>query len=148
MSSSLSDNKPVLIVGAGMAGLACAVTLHRLGVPFLLFDRDEKVGGRVQTDEIDGYRLDRGFQVLLTAYPEAKRFLDYEKLELKSCYLRRHQPPGTTSRAIAKREPSAPLSGKQPCIAMISRIWLQLYQTPKCVRQFSDIVMDLTAERD
>ena len=76
----------MLIVGAGMAGLACAVTLHRSGVPFLLFDRDEKVGGRVQTDEIDGYRLDRGFQVLLTAYPEAKRFLDYEKLELKSCY--------------------------------------------------------------
>ena len=73
-------------MGAGMAGLACAVTLHRSGVPFLLFDRDEKVGGRVQTDEIDGYRLDRGFQVLLTAYPEAKRFLDYEKLELKSCY--------------------------------------------------------------
>ena len=64
----------------------CAVTLHRSGVPFLLFERDEKVGGRVQTDEVDGYRLDRGFQVLLTAYPEAKRFLDYEKLELKSCY--------------------------------------------------------------
>ena len=73
-------------MGAGMAGLACALTLHRSGVPFLLFDRDEKVGGRVQTDEVDGYRLDRGFQVLLTAYPEAKRFLDYEKLELKSCY--------------------------------------------------------------
>jgi len=69
-----------------MAGLACALTLHRSGVPFLLFDRDEKVGGRVQTDEVDGYHLDRGFQVLLTAYPEAKRFLDYETLELKSCY--------------------------------------------------------------
>ena len=76
----------MLIVGAGMAGLACALTLHRSGVQFLLFDRDEKVGGRVQTDEIDGYRLDRGFQVLLTAYPEAKRFLDYETLELQSCY--------------------------------------------------------------
>ena len=86
MNGTPSDSKPVLIVGAGMAGLACAVTLHRSGVPFLLFDRDEKVGGRVQTDEIDGYRLDRGFQVLLTAYPEAKRFLDYETLELKSCY--------------------------------------------------------------
>ena len=86
MNDSASETKPVLIVGAGMAGLACALTLHRSGVPFLLFDRDEKVGGRVQTDEVDGYRLDRGFQVLLTAYPEAKRFLDYEKLELKSCY--------------------------------------------------------------
>ena len=86
MNGNPSDSKPVLIVGAGMAGLACAVTLHRSGVPFVLFDRDEKVGGRVQTDEIDGYRLDRGFQVLLTAYPEARKFLDYEKLELRKCY--------------------------------------------------------------
>ena len=86
MSDPTSNSKPVLIVGAGMAGLACALTLHRSGVPFLLFDRDKKVGGRVQTDEVDGYRLDRGFQVLLTAYQESKRFLDYEKLELKSCY--------------------------------------------------------------
>ena len=44
------------------------------------------MGGRVRTDEVEGYRLDRGFQVLLTAYPEAQRFLDYEKLELQPCY--------------------------------------------------------------
>jgi protoporphyrinogen oxidase len=69
-----------------MAGLACAMTLQQAGVPFLLFEQDEKVGGRVQTDEIDGYRLDRGFQVLLTGYPEARKFLDYEKLELRKCY--------------------------------------------------------------
>ena len=79
-------SSPVLIVGAGMAGLACAVTLHRANIPFLLFDRDNEVGGRVRTDEVDGYRLDRGFQVLLTAYPEAQRFLDYEKLDLQACY--------------------------------------------------------------
>ena len=40
------------------------MTLQQASVPFLLFEQDEKVGGRVQTDEIDGYRLDRGFQVL------------------------------------------------------------------------------------
>ena len=57
-------SSPVLIVGAGMAGLACAVTLHRANIPFLLFDRDNEVGGRVRTDEVGGYRLDRGFQVL------------------------------------------------------------------------------------
>ena len=77
-------SSPVLIVGAGMAGLACSVTLHRANIPFLLFDRGNEVGGRVRTDEVDGYRLDRGFQVLLTAYPEAQRFLDYEKLELQT----------------------------------------------------------------
>lgn len=86
MNDPSADQHPVLIVGGGMAGLACAMTLQQAGVPFLLFEQDEKVGGRVQTDEFDGYRLDRGFQVLLTAYPEAKRFLDYEKLELRKCY--------------------------------------------------------------
>ena len=86
MNDPSGDQHPVLIVGGGMAGLACAVTLKRAGVPFLLFEQDEKVGGRVQSDEIDGYRLDRGFQVLLTAYPEARKFLDYEKLELRKCY--------------------------------------------------------------
>lgn len=85
-TESPAVNSPVLIVGAGMAGLACAVTLHRAGVPFLLFDGDNQVGGRVRTDEVDGYRLDRGFQVLLTAYPEARRFLDYKKLDLQRCY--------------------------------------------------------------
>ena len=78
--------KPTLIVGAGMAGLACALTLHRAGAPVLLFDREELVGGRVRTDEFEGYRLDRGFQVLLTAYPEARSFLNYEELDLQSCY--------------------------------------------------------------
>ena len=82
----MADSEPVLIVGAGMAGLACARTFHNAGVPFVLFDSDEEVGGRVRTDEVDGYRLDRGFQVLLTAYPEAQKFLDYEALDLKACY--------------------------------------------------------------
>ena len=86
MNDPSADQHPVLIVGGGIAGLACAMTLQQAGVPFLLFEQDEKVGGRVQTDEIDGYRLDRGFQVLLTAYPEARKFLDYEKLELRKCY--------------------------------------------------------------
>ena len=79
-------SSPVLIIGAGMAGLTCAVTLHRANIPFLIFDRGNEVGGRVRTDEVDGYRLDRGFQVLLTAYPEAQRFLDYKKLDLQRCY--------------------------------------------------------------
>jgi phytoene dehydrogenase-like protein len=82
----MADSEPVLIVGAGMAGLACARTLQDAGVPFLLFDSDEEVGGRVRTDEVDGYRLDRGFQVLLTAYPEARKFLDYGALDLNACY--------------------------------------------------------------
>lgn len=74
----------VLIVGAGLAGLSCACTLQEKGVSFQILEASDRLGGRVRTDEVDGFLLDRGFQVLLTAYPEAKRVLDYGRLELKA----------------------------------------------------------------
>jgi phytoene dehydrogenase-like protein len=77
-------NTDVLIVGGGLAGLCCARTLQEKGVSFQILEESDGIGGRVRTDEVDGFLLDRGFQVLLTAYPEAKRTLDYARLELKS----------------------------------------------------------------
>lgn len=74
---------PVLIIGAGIAGLTCAVYLRQAGINALVLDAADGVGGRVRTDLIDGFRLDRGFQILLTAYPEAQQLLDYSALDLK-----------------------------------------------------------------
>lgn len=76
----------VCIIGAGLAGLACARHLHRHNVPFRLVDQANAVGGRVRTDVVDGFQLDRGFQVLLTAYPETQRELDYEALDLHAYF--------------------------------------------------------------
>jgi len=72
----------VLIVGAGLAGLSCAQHLFAKGVSFLLLEGSDAVGGRVRTDEVKGFLLDRGFQVLQTAYPEAQHTLDYSRLDL------------------------------------------------------------------
>lgn len=73
----------VVIVGAGLAGLACARRLMQCGVSFALLEAADGVGGRVRTDVVGGFRLDRGFQLFLPAYPEAARVLDYAALDLR-----------------------------------------------------------------
>ena len=73
----------VVIVGAGLAGLACAQDLTRAGVGCQVLEASDGVGGRVRTDHVDGFTLDRGFQILLTAYPEVGRRLDVGALELE-----------------------------------------------------------------
>ncbi len=72
----------IVIIGAGLAGLTCARELIREGQRVLVLEAAEQVGGRVRTDmHEDGYRLDRGFQVLFTAYPAAQRHLNFENLK-------------------------------------------------------------------
>jgi phytoene dehydrogenase-like protein len=78
----MSKNE-VVIVGAGLAGLCCARRLHQAGIPFVILEAADGVGGRVRTDVVDGFLLDRGFQVLLTAYPEVRAQLDFDALDLK-----------------------------------------------------------------
>ncbi len=73
-----------IIVGAGLAGLACACELTTRGLSCQVLEASDTVGGRARTDAVDGFLLDRGFQVLLTAYPEAQRLLDYPALHLSS----------------------------------------------------------------
>lgn len=73
----------VIIVGGGLAGLACARELQSRGIQPLVLEASDRVGGRVRTDVVDGYRLDRGFQVLLDSYPEAVRVLDQPALDLQ-----------------------------------------------------------------
>lgn len=84
MAKSSQSEARVVVVGAGMAGLGCAWELQAKGIPCLVLEAADGPGGRVRTDKVDGFLLDRGFQVLLTAYPEARRVLDYEALKLQT----------------------------------------------------------------
>lgn len=77
-------NVDVVIVGGGLAGLAAARRLDRAGVDWLLVEAGDRLGGRVATDLEDGWRLDRGFQVLNTAYPRLPALVDLDTLDL--CY--------------------------------------------------------------
>lgn len=82
-TDGVPDRRPdVLVVGAGLAGLNCAATLTARGCQVEVVEASDGVGGRVRTDVIDGYRCDRGFQLLNPAYPAARRYLDLETLHL------------------------------------------------------------------
>ncbi|MFG3667641.1 NAD(P)/FAD-dependent oxidoreductase [[Kitasatospora] papulosa] len=72
-----------VVVGAGLAGLACALDLIRAGLRVELLEASDGVGGRMRTDRRDGFLLDRGFQVFNTSYPQVKKRLDLRALRLR-----------------------------------------------------------------
>jgi phytoene dehydrogenase-like protein len=74
----------VVVVGAGLAGVRCAVRLLELGHQVTVLEREDAVGGRVRTDVVDGFRCDRGFQLLNPAYPAVRRWVDLDALDLQS----------------------------------------------------------------
>jgi len=90
------SGEDVVIVGGGLAGLCCARSLREAGISFLLLDAADRVGGRVRTDIVEGFQLDRGFQALLLAYPEARRVLNYRALHLRPFY------PGVLLRSMGR----------------------------------------------
>lgn len=76
------DDVDVVVVGAGLAGLCAARATAAAGLETVVLEASDGVGGRVRTDTVDGFRLDRGFQILLTGYPEVQAVLDLDALDL------------------------------------------------------------------
>lgn len=79
----LASMVDVAVVGAGLAGLCCAVRLEQAGLSVKLLEAEDAPGGRIRTDQVDGFRLDRGFQLLLTEYPELVHQVDIKALRLR-----------------------------------------------------------------
>ena len=100
-----------IVVGGGLAGLVSAARLAEAGADVTLFEQADATGGRVDTRTVDGFTLDRGFQVLFTSYPAVSRELDVDALDLQAF------SPGATicrpgSRAVLSdplRDPTAAL---------------------------------------
>ncbi|MDF2157679.1 NAD(P)/FAD-dependent oxidoreductase [Algoriphagus sp. CAU 1675] len=78
------EEKKIYIIGAGIAGLISALELEKAGFSPIILESTDRVGGRMKTDEMDGFLLDHGFQVLNTAYPEAHKYLDLQALNLRT----------------------------------------------------------------
>ena len=74
----------VHIVGGGISGLIAANILEKHGVKPIILEASDRVGGRLKTDIINGYQLDQGFQVLLSNYKAAQKYLDFDKLYIEN----------------------------------------------------------------
>ena len=80
----MAGKPDVLVIGAGIAGLNCAALLTRAGHLVDVIEASDDVGGRIRTDVVDGYRCDRGFQLINPSYPAAEKYLDLEALRLSA----------------------------------------------------------------
>src|ERR1700712_1037817 len=76
----MSERTDVGVIGAGLAGVVAAQGLVAGGLDVAVLDRADRVGGRVVTDKVDGFLLDRGFQVLNTSYPQIRKRIDLDEL--------------------------------------------------------------------
>jgi phytoene dehydrogenase-like protein len=81
---TLPTQVDVVVIGAGLSGLAAARQIQQSGFSVVILEASDGVGGRVRTDNVDGFLLDRGFQVLLTAYPELATQVDMNALDLQA----------------------------------------------------------------
>ncbi|MEV6412462.1 NAD(P)/FAD-dependent oxidoreductase [Kribbella sp. NPDC051718] len=97
----------VIVVGAGLAGLNCAIGLQQHGLTVTVLEAADEVGGRVRTDLVDGFRCDRGFQLLNPSYPAVRRYVDLPALDLQSfaAGVAVGGDAGTTTVADPRREP-------------------------------------------
>lgn len=82
-TQNLPTTAEVVVVGAGVAGLAAARHLSAAGLEVVVVEASDGVGGRVRSDVVGAFRVDRGFQLVNPAYPEVEKVMDVEALDLQ-----------------------------------------------------------------
>ena len=141
----------VVVVGAGLAGLACARHLVGSGLEVRVVEAGDAVGGRVRTDHVDGFTLDRGFQVLNTGYPELRRVVDVDALDLREFEAAATLRLGGERRVLANplQRPSSvraalrlPVGGVRGKVALGAYAARCLARSPRALKERRDVSSD------
>lgn len=145
------DSRPIVVIGAGLAGLSCATRLIREGFDVVVVEASDAVGGRMRTDRVDGFVIDRGFQVLNTAYPALRRVLDSENLELRplprGVRLRRggtieELPHPMSSPTAPLRAAMSGITNMRGKVALSRYVGRLLLSSPAALRRRPDVAAD------
>lgn len=119
----------VLVVGAGLSGLSCALDLIEKGIQVTIVEASDGVGGRLRTDEVEGFRLDRGFQVAFTGYPSIQKRIDTITLDYRSFEAGSEFWDGATRQEVSKNRifqaigsTYLPILDKPKILAMSARL--------------------------
>ncbi|MFD1571949.1 NAD(P)/FAD-dependent oxidoreductase [Halorubrum laminariae] len=105
------------VVGGGLSGLVAAVRLADAGADVTLLERHSAVGGRVRTETVDGFTLDRGFQVLFTGYPAVRLELGFDALD--DLDIQRFDPGATICRPGSRSVLSDPMRDPRHALASL-----------------------------
>ncbi|MFJ6112965.1 FAD-dependent oxidoreductase [Agrococcus sediminis] len=130
----------VIVIGAGLAGLRSARHLEQAGLAVVVVEAADAVGGRVRTDVVDGFRCDRGFQVLNPAYPAVARWIDVEALQLQDFGVGAIVRTGATTTTVAH-----PLRHPQHALRAISSGLLPLTDLLALARWLGPTLLDARA---
>jgi len=145
-----------IVVGAGVAGLACASALHDLGQHVVVLEATDRVGGRIKTDRHpDGYLIDHGFQVLLDAYPAARRWVTRDALRTQPFDAGAHVWTGRRLVPLANplahpdgivRDVTSRLFGFSDKVRLAELGWRAMTAPWESAREASSMAEDVSAE--
>ncbi|MCY7400940.1 MAG: FAD-dependent oxidoreductase [Nocardioides sp.] len=149
-----SGQVDVVVVGAGLAGLRCAQVLAGAGRDVVVLEAADRVGGRIRTERVDGFLVDRGFQLLNPAYPAVRRWVDADALGLQpfGAGVAARTEVGRTLLGHPLREPALlpgtlrAVAGRPREVAALAR-WAAPLLRPRPRRSLSD-VLDRRADVD
>ena len=147
----MTPSHDVVVVGAGLAGLAAARELTLRGLDVVVLEANDSVGGRVRTDQVDGLLLDHGFQLYNPAYPEGARVLDYPSLDLRAftpgvIALTDHGPARLGDPRRRPTWAADALSGRTGGLAGKVRFAAYAWQTSRATKAAREGRTDMTAE--
>lgn len=138
----MGNRKPVIIVGGGVAGLVAAYTLKKRGINVILFEENDRAGGRLRGDQVDGFYIDEGADFFCSSYDVVFRMCEELNLPLVRSVMKlgwyRNE----------KWIVSSPIYSLGSAIRRLTALWKLGFITPRSIRPMIRIARSIKEESE